>query len=37
MENSVLWHYRSPQDEEYEAAKKELEFSIKETEEIANA
>ncbi len=24
MENSVLWHYRSPQDEEYTAAKKEL-------------
>ena len=24
MENQVLWHYRSPQDEEYEAAVKEL-------------
>jgi transketolase len=24
MENTVLWHYRSPQDEEYEAALKEL-------------
>jgi len=24
MENSVLWHYRSPQGEEYEAAKNEL-------------
>jgi len=24
MENSVLWHYRSPQGEEYQAAKKEL-------------
>ncbi len=25
MENTVLWHYRSPQDEEYASAKKELE------------
>ena len=25
MENTVLWHYRSPQGEEYELAKKELE------------
>lgn len=25
MENSVLWHYRSPQDEEFEAAMRELE------------
>jgi len=25
MENSVLWHYRSPQGEEYQAAMKELE------------
>lgn len=25
MENSVLWHYRSPQGEEYEAAVRELE------------
>ena len=25
MENSVLWHYRSPQGEEYEAAMRELE------------
>lgn len=25
MENTVLWHYRSPQGEEYEAALKELE------------
>jgi transketolase len=24
MENNTLWHYRSPQDEEYEAAMKEL-------------
>lgn len=24
MENSVLWHYRSPQDDEYDAALKEL-------------
>ena len=24
MENSVLWHYRSPQGEEYKLAKKEL-------------
>ena len=24
MENSVLWHYRSPQDEEYKMAKREL-------------
>ncbi|HVW20891.1 MAG TPA: transketolase [Opitutaceae bacterium] len=27
MENSVLWHYRSPQGEEYEAAIKELDQS----------
>ena len=27
MENSVLWHYRSPQGEEYEAAIKEIEES----------
>jgi len=26
MENQVLWHYRSPQGEEYEAAMKELEL-----------
>ena len=25
MENDVLWHYRTPQGEEYEAALKELE------------
>ena len=25
MENSVLWHYRSPKGEEFEAAMKELE------------
>jgi len=25
MENQVLWHYRSPQDEEYDAAINELE------------
>jgi transketolase len=25
MENKVLWHYRSPQGEEYEAALAELE------------
>ena len=25
MENNILWHYRSPQGEEYEAALKELE------------
>jgi len=24
MENSVLWHYRTPQGEEYEAAMREL-------------
>jgi transketolase len=24
MENQVLWHYRSPHDEEYEAAMREL-------------
>jgi len=24
MENNILWHYRSPQGEEYEAAVKEL-------------
>jgi transketolase len=28
MENTVLWHYRSPQNEEYEQAKKELENFI---------
>ncbi len=28
MENSVLWHYRSPQNEEYENAKKELDNKI---------
>jgi transketolase len=26
MENSVLWHYRCPRDEEFEAAMKELEI-----------
>ena len=25
MENDILWHYRTPQGEEYEAALKELE------------
>ena len=25
MENNILWHYRTPQDEEYEAALRELE------------
>ena len=25
MENNILWHYRTPQGEEYEAALKELE------------
>ena len=25
MENNILWHYRTPQGEEYEAAVKELE------------
>ena len=25
MENNILWHYRTPQGEEYEAARKELE------------
>ncbi len=25
MENNILWHYRTPQGEEYEAAKRELE------------
>ena len=25
MENNILWHYRSPQDEEYDAALAELE------------
>jgi len=29
MENSVLWHYRSPQGEEYEAALAELEANQK--------
>jgi transketolase len=28
MENTVLWHYRSPQNEEYLSAKKELDNSI---------
>jgi transketolase len=28
MENSVLWHYRSPQGEEFEAAMAELEGPI---------
>ncbi|MDR0755502.1 MAG: transketolase [Puniceicoccales bacterium] len=27
MENTVLWHYRSPQGEEYEAAKDELRYA----------
>ena len=27
MENSVLWHYRCPRGEEFEAALKELESS----------
>jgi transketolase len=25
MENNILWHYRTPQGEEYEAAVRELE------------
>ena len=25
MENNILWHYRSPQEEEYRLAMKELE------------
>ena len=25
MENNILWHYRTPQGEEYDAALKELE------------
>ena len=25
MENNILWHYRTPQGEEYDAAVKELE------------
>ena len=25
MENDILWHYRTPQGEEYEAALRELE------------
>jgi transketolase len=29
MENSVLWHYRSPQDREYEDARSEIDDSIK--------
>ena len=28
MENSVLWHYRSPQGDEYESAKKELQENL---------
>ena len=27
MENSVLWHYRAPKDDEYDNAIKELEMS----------
>ena len=27
MENNILWHYRTPQGEEYEAALAELEAS----------
>ena len=34
MENSVLWHYRSPQDLEYENARSELDESIKSIKEI---
>ena len=34
MENNVLWHYRSPQNEEYNNAKSQL---LKKLEEIENA
>jgi len=37
MENSVLWHYRSPQGEEYEAAISELQQSIILLEEAEHA
>lgn len=32
MENSVLWHYRSPQGDEYDAAVSELDAAISQTE-----
>ena len=37
MENSVLWHYRSPQGDEYKLAKKELQEKIDFLEEQYNA
>jgi len=37
MENSVLWHYRSPQGQEYEAASAELQVSIQQLEESNHA
>jgi transketolase len=37
MENSVLWHYRSPQGEEYQAARLELRQTIQLLEESNNA
>ena len=37
MENSVLWHYRSPQGQEYEAASAELQVSIQQLEKSNHA
>jgi transketolase len=37
MENSVLWHYRSPQGQEYQAASLELQASIQQLEESNHA
>lgn len=37
MENSVLWHYRSPQGEEYQAASSELQTAIQLLEESNHA
>ena len=37
MENSVLWHYRSPQGDEYESAKKELQENLSNLEKKYNA
>ena len=37
MENSVLWHYRSPQGQEYQAATVELQASIQQLEESNRA
>ncbi|MFL2840385.1 MAG: transketolase [Pseudohongiellaceae bacterium] len=37
MENSVLWHYRSPQGQEYQAANSELQASIQQLEDSNHA